>query len=595
MSNCSSRLSTPVAWIEGECMAKELIKNMTEDIVSASIPRLGGGGTTNQWRRSYYEREHSYVTYALSSVRQTAMYTHTDGLKSNVYSVSRVNIENHAAPDGYWYEADNTVPVGGNTKGGNYRTGVRIFTGDIIREIELVTLVDMHPDRPENTFDNRWEKYQAWIVEHAREDYLGQIVEDKNWNRFKLVRLLEGDWTQAISKGSFRVSTTRNSSGQTSSSNSSVRSSYSVDHFTFTPTLHRVNEKAELTLMPLNGRYHSYIYLEKPLDSNNYIKVSYLNAYTSTGKSENLSGNPEESYEKACEIVNGKAIVVDESEAYYAFERQVEGGYYSPGSYWRKGDDGGTLGMETDIVSYWFYAGNSKLSWLPNKMRDEYTIVKYFISLNNNRISAILEGDPGYDPDSAYISFAYMGFFDTLDPKDNKTNFAVTVGMGEPVKAITGFDYKDIDKTKNPNYARYGRFTSNGMDTVSVARGKSNLMYQEYVPAFLTHLPNYPTVGTVPKGISRLRIDDFFQVSRHTDHAHASPIYLVHGYEGYRGYFDGVVALHDVGVVAGDELDYTIAGYTETYKVFRLISPINFLDKSPVPKNMIIALLMETN
>lgn len=605
MSNCLKRLSSPVTWIEGECYVKDLISTLKDEITQASFQNLGGGAESNLWRTHYYEREHSYVTYTAATQSRGGKYTHDNGKESVVYKVPTPGEPAHKATDGYYYEAVSNIPVGRKTKDSpEYRTGNKIsfepfYHGGepIVVEGALVTLVDMYPDRDEITFPNRWEKYQAYIVEHYRKNYLGEDVEDLNWNSYRLVAPMPDDWTYALHKGNipmYRESYT-NSSGGTSYNTVTIttRSSYSIQNFVFTPTLHRVPEKCTLNLMPSGGRYHSYIYMEKPLDSNNYIKISYLTAYSSKGVSTPLRGNPELSYENACTISNKHIPTIkDEYEAYLAYERQIND-YYAPGEFFTIGDDGGTLGLDTDMVSYWYFSCNSSVSWLPDKMRDKYSLTRYSISLNNKRIIAVLEGDPGYDPDSAYISFAYMGEFKALSEDDNKYKFAVTVGMGAPTKALSGFDYKDIDKKTNPNYARYGRFTSNGMDSISVARGKSGLMYQEYHPAFLTHLPNYPTVGTIPKGLSRLDIGEYFQPSEHTEHYHSSPIYIAHGYEGYRGYLDGVVALYDVFLIDRDELDYQVENFTETYVVFKINTPISFLDKSAAPKNMILAILKE--
>lgn len=196
---------------------------------------------------------------------------------------------------------------------------------------------------------------------------------------------------------------------------------------------------------------------------------------------------------------------------------------------------------------------------------------------------------------SLYRSFAYIGKFNTLNPEDTATNFAVTVGMGVVEKDKTGYELKDITKEGNPEYAKYGAFTSNGMDTISVYRGISNLPYQEYVPAFLIQLPNYPSVGTLPKGVGRLVLADYlFQPSQWTDHVHSSPIYLVNGYEGYRGYLDGIVAIYDQYMRNGDELDWEVDDYIETYKFFNINVPISFLDKSPAPGGLMsIAILKE--
>lgn len=606
MGNCLHRLSDPVTWVEGECFVKDLISTLVNVVTTTPIKTLGGEPAPSKWGEVYYEREHSYVTYTVSKQSRSGKYIQDNGKESIVYRITDPGELQHKADDGYYYEAVNDIPVGRKTKDSpEYRTGKRIsydpfyHNGEAVDVINsLVTLVDMYPNRDEKTFENRWDKYQAYIVEHSREDYLGNDVADTNWNYYKIVAPLPDDWTYAVYKKSILLyrytGTSGDGSTYTASKSIAVTSSYSVEHFFFSPTLHRVSEKALIALDGTDDDNIRYVYFEKPLDSNNYIKVGYMVDSMNNFKLVKLKGDPESSYKMACEIENGVPKVINENEAYRAYERQIND-VYAPGEFFVKGTRGASFNMNDSLYSYWFISGNSSLAWLPNKMRDAYSLVRYSISLNNKRVIAVLEGDANYDPDSAYISFAHIGEFKPLDSEDVYNNFAVTVGMGEPSKSISGFDYKDIDKKTNPIYAQYGRFTSNGMDTISVAKGKSNLQYQEYRPAFLTHLPNYPNIGTMPKGLQRLDVSEHFQISSHTNHAHASPIYLVDGYEGYRGYLDGVVALYDRGVVAGDELEYKIEGYTETYVVFKLISPINFLDKSAAPKNMIIAILKEIN
>ena len=65
-----------------------------------------------------------------------------------------------------------------------------------------MTLIDLYPDVPEIMFENRWEKYQAYIVKHARINYKGEEVEDTNWNYYKLVAPMPDDWTYFLRNGS---------------------------------------------------------------------------------------------------------------------------------------------------------------------------------------------------------------------------------------------------------------------------------------------------------------------------------------------------------------------------------------------------------
>lgn len=598
-----SKLSKPCAWIEGETTVKDLITTLADKLTNAQIPLLNGEVEESNWKILYQEREHNYVTYARSTITVAGKYIHENGKESTVYKIP-TEPQEYKASDGYFYEAKPDSPVGRYSDTyPEIRTGKRIsfapfeYEGEMVEvENALVTLVDMYPDLPESAFENKWEKYQAYVVKHARKDYMDREIEDENWNYYKLVAPLPDDWTYFLHKGSTilvgRYQEYINGEWRIYNKTLSIRNNYNVDHYRFTPTYHEVSEKLVLECNTDDGRKYS-VYFEKPLDSNNYIKVQYGVEIKHSKNIEVVPGEsylPEESYLSACDLNTigaGKTPqIIDEHEAYKAYERQ-ENGLFSIGEL--------ELGGVASPVSYWFFSENSTKDWLIPNMRGKESVVRYWISFNNDRALIVLEGDPNFEFESFYRSFAYIGKFNTLNPEDTENNFAVTVGMGALDKDRTGFEYKDINKKSNAEYAKYGAFTSNGMDTVSVYRGISNLPYQEYVPAFLVQLPNYPTVGTLPPGIKRLVLADYlFQPSRWTDHVHSSPIYLVNGYEGYRGHLDGIVAIYDQYMRNGDELEWEVGEYIEVYKFFNITAPVSFLDRSPAPGGvMSVAILKE--
>lgn len=595
---CPSKISKPCVWIEGETTVKNLISDIIDEIVNAEIPLPDGGVESSKWRILYKEREHNYVTYGLGTTRVSGRYIHEEtGLTSTVYQIPK-EPSNYKASDGYFYESKPDSPLGEYTHNHpEHRTGRRIsfapfyHNGELIEvENALVTLIDLYPDVPEMMFENRWEKYQAYIVKHARINYKGEEVEDTNWNYYKLVAPMPDDWTYFLHNGStLRVGRYReyvNGEPRIYSRTITIRDSYYVDHYRFTPTYHEVSEKLVLECNTNDGRKYK-VYFEKPLDSNNYIKLQYG---VEIKHQKNLKGVPEESYIRACDLdtigPDKTPVVIDEHEAYWAFERQINN-CYEPGELELKG--------VMSPPSYWFFSENSTQKWMIPNMRGKDSVVRYWISFNNDRAIFLLEGDPNFEFESFYRSPAYIGKFIPLNPDDTENNFAVTVGMGALEVAKTGFRDRDISKEYNPEYAKYGAFTSNGMDTISVYRGISNLPYQEYYPAFLVQLPNYPNVGTLPPGVGRLRLADYlFQPSRWTDHVHSSPIYLAHGYEGYRGYLDGILAIYDQHMRNRDELDYEEGDYMEVYKFFNINVPVSFLDKSPAPGGiMSIAILKE--
>lgn len=72
--------------------------------------------------------------------------------------------------------------------------------------------------------------------------------------------------------------------------------------------------------------------------------------------------------------------------------------------------------------------------------------------------------------------------------------------MGDLRTDMTGYTKNDILTDLNPDiYAKYGEYTSNGMDSMSMLKTRSNVLFQRYYPAFISHLPNYPSVGKLPQ------------------------------------------------------------------------------------------------
>lgn len=593
---CPNRRSSPCIWIEGETTVKNLIVDIVEELIKAHIPDLDGEGEESKWKVLYKEREHNYVEYEPYTTEVAGKYIHTDGKEYKIIQLNDYTEDKHKDSSGYIWEITSNAPYDLSNYS-NYRTGKKINVdgfsyNEQYYEIPeaLAVLIDKYPDKKEKNFENPWEKYQAYLVRHSRESYYGKDIEDKEWNYFKIVAPLPDDWTYVLwNKGMLykKYTHTYENDKETYYYNGNIEmSNYLVDHTRFKTTYHEVSEKLVLECNARDGTSYN-VYFEKPLDSNNYIKLQYGVKIKSQ---RNLKGDPEKSYLYACDldtIGRGKIPeITDELEAYKAYERQLNKEY-------EQGEL--ELGGTVSPVSYWFFSENSTKEWMIPNMRSKDSVIRYWINFNNDRALIVLEGDPNFEFESYHRSFAYIGKFIPLNKQDTKTNFAVTVGMGTLEKNKTGFTYEDVSKEYNPEYVKYGRFTSNGMDTISVYRGVSNLPYQEYVPAFLVQLPNYPNVGTLPNGVERLILADYlFQPSAHTDHVHSSPIYLVNGYEGYRGYLDGIVAIYDQHMRNGDELDWDIGEYVETYKFFNITTPVSFLDKSAAPEGvMSIAIVKE--
>lgn len=74
---------------------------------------------------------------------------------------------------------------------------------------------------------------------------------------------------------------------------------------------------------------------------------------------------------------------------------------------------------------------------------------------------------------------------------------------------------------------------------------------------------------------------DAFNPSRWTNKFHLSPMYIVHGYDGYRGWLKDIVAVDDSAIVHLDELIVNKGkANEEIYKYFKLTAPFSMMQNS---------------
>lgn len=115
---------------------------------------------------------------------------------------------------------------------------------------------------------------------------------------------------------------------------------------------------------------------------------------------------------------------------------------------------------------------------------------------------------------------------------------------------------------------KWGVETATGVNDVMMYQTRSGLKFQRHQPSFIT-TEQY------------MRKEKSGQ-SRWTGKFHLSPIYLEHGYDKQRGWFDGVMAVDDSGIEHLDELIVDKDLPTEeVYKFFRINAPFSFLNNSP--------------
>jgi hypothetical protein len=113
----------------------------------------------------------------------------------------------------------------------------------------------------------------------------------------------------------------------------------------------------------------------------------------------------------------------------------------------------------------------------------------------------------------------------------------------------------------------WGTNTATGVNDVSMYKTRSGVYFQRHQASFIT-----------PEEFMK---KDAFNPSRWTNKFHLSPLYLVHGYDGYRGWLKDIVVVDDSSIVHLDEL---IVGkgtaQEEIYKYFRLSAPFSLMTNS---------------
>ncbi|WP_339251198.1 hypothetical protein [Paenibacillus sp. FSL P2-0136] len=612
--------SNKVAWIEGSAYADKIVFELSSKIVQAELP----DGEVNGWTEAHRSIQDKWVTYTpVTTPKTVGQYTHTNGKTYPVYKLSDLSDLKDSTPDnnslvdadGYVKEIRYVLNSAG-TITGTVPTGKRILVTKVaytdpdthlpvIQDVAgtLVVVVD---DETTASMKKCYIVKQGYMVD-------SEFVANERWPNFRVISEMPSDYDYFLGRGitSIQAYYNRNYGSltpQLGTSYTYTQLSYKANqtHYSDTTVVLK-SEKA-----PPEGQAAKayYVMLKMPAQQFNYFDVYYGEEF----KVIPSSGNSSDTYKLACDIasvkINQVPVIKNQVEAHLAYQRWNDPnssvGKFSPADIAWLYDYDGTSQI-TSPAAHFFFGADSTVTWLANKKRRPDYDVNYWVSVNNNRVTLVLEGDPAPDIEGYYRSFGYIGRIISFNETDYGGNFGVTVGMGDMVKEKTGFQISDIRVDQNPEYAKFGRNTSNGMYSLSMFRTKSNVLYQAYYPAFITQLPSYSGVGSIPSDLSKLILDktkNFFQASVWTKRYHASPVYLVHQYEGYRGYMDGVVAINDFNLINKDELivdteewkdpsDHSKGTWTEVYKFFSVNSPINFLKFSANPNECSIAILKE--
>lgn len=221
----------------------------------------------------------------------------------------------------------------------------------------------------------------------------------------------------------------------------------------------------------------------------------------------------------------------------------------------------------------WFNSATTSniKKWLP---------VQYWISVTDRRIAIVLAGDASANKLDRLISFGYFG---ELKPFKNSTerpiaNFGISVGS----------DKTPGDYLLNEEMNRYSDKTGTGVTDINMLQTYTGFPMQAHYPAF-----------TTPDELVDKKLEG---PSQYTQKYHMSPVYVFHGFDGYRGQLDGIIATDRSTVVNLDDLIHKYNSTTgseddpdtqDIYKTFLVSSPYSLLNNST---NVLygIAMLKET-
>ncbi len=604
---------------EGQFISAKILDQLADEITGAVIPN-----EQNSWERVFGGTQEVFVKYNKLSRSTAGKYLHTD---NKLYDVFRIksNTFNEYLIDGYIYETQYLTNV---RTGFKLPVGTHTATNTLTNESETYNLVGCLFAVVPATAG----QLKAIRVGQIRKELDNSYVNRPDWNEFQYLNDLPSEWSvfvnraDVVSKRSYNLNVSAipstNSLGNVTYTNKSFTM---MEVYTFTETYYTASPITTASMTPASlllkcippapeGKEPKsfYVLFTQPPNQYNYITIQMCEDFIGTPQ----TGDPELTYKFACDLntvfIGQTPTVINQKEAEKVFN---DPNIFIPAVIkFKKELDGTELKAPESLC---FFGTNLAQVDGSYPKRKAYYGVNYIMNISNKRILLVLEGDPGVDFNAYYRNFVYIGQIASFDDSDYETNFATTCGMAVLNEDISGFPPDAISTTgggAGVKYAKYGTNTSNGMDSISMLRTKGNVPFQRYYPAFLTQLPNYTTLPnskgvttalTIKSTMSRLPLDKSgFQSSIWSGHYHASPCYVVHPYEGYRGYLDGVVIITKQNIINYDELivdtdiprnpnDPSEGNYQEVYKYVNINTPINMFYASPSPVEMSIALLKE--
>lgn len=273
----------------------------------------------------------------------------------------------------------------------------------------------------------------------------------------------------------------------------------------------------------------------------------------------------------------------------------------------------------------WFMADtrSNVKSWLP---------VQYWVSINPQRVSLVLSGDPSASFDDRLISWAYFGEIKSFEGSlpDRQGNLAMIVSSDEsaftylnrdPVSAIlsslasTGTNIIEVNNTTNM-YVGQNLIIDDGgstkeIVTISAINGTIVTLVKDLVFDHSSGLLviNEPLIfkycdktATGVTDISMLKTasgypfqahypsfttpDEFVDKalegpSAYTRKYHMSPVYVFHGFDSYRGELDGIAVTDRSSIVHLDDMIIDKDLATEkVYKSFLVNAPYSIFNNA---------------
>ncbi|MBO9598578.1 MAG: hypothetical protein J7559_12280 [Cohnella sp.] len=620
--------SKRIAYFEGEAEARDITSAIADAIVDALIPAAPESGDDfeeNRWEKVYEDESDVYVTYTKLTHRIQGTYKHTNGVSYPVWKiVDNSVVASIIDPDAILVDEDgfmNEVVKKSNRLSGPEPTGRTFqmieysYVNDEDETITSPLAGALAVNIPDPTAPLN---YRPYAVRQIKSDLEGNVFDDAGWNEFEIIAELPANWNylliQAANDLPVWVDSRRNLPPSTDRkyyyTSIEPAEPYIFDERIYVGTVNAFPRTTVLACTPdapgaaTPETFH--VMLQRPVAQYNYFNVMYGKGFNGSSG----AGDPEDTYTGICDpgtIVFGKVptiINMKKAEDMYLAMSQPDQTVYTPPTFTWDLDDSGVFLVSPP--AHFFFGADATVPWMVNKKRRRDYKVNYILSVNNNHCAIMLEGDPSPDIEGYYRNFGYIGQIVGFNSTDYVNNFGVTVGMGDLALEKTGFVAANIKPEQNPTiYGIFGRYTATGMQDMSMMKTRSGVPFQAYYPAFVTQLPDYPNVGSIPPELSKLVIEQTgFQASAWTKKYHASPIYLAHLFEGYRGYLDGVVAIGDHNIVNQDELivdteepkdpEHPEAGnWEEVYKFISLKSPVNFFKRSANPAGMAVAILKE--